>query len=106
MKMLETEIGNFIISNLDWIWLTMLACTISATAQRQNGTDYREHTDMQTLDKTIAHMILSLTFSAWFSLYFDEAVVKGEIVSERVLPPLCVFSVVWKVLHDPLVDSR
>lgn len=35
---------------------------------------------------------------------FDEAVIEGEIVSEGVLPPLGVLSVVWKAIHDELVN--
>ena len=36
--------------------------------------------------------------------HFDEAVVKAEVVPERVLPPLGVFAVIRKVVHDELVD--
>lgn len=36
---------------------------------------------------------------------FEKTLVQGEVVSNRVLPSLFVFSVVWKVLHDELVDA-
>ena len=36
----------------------------------------------------------------------DEAVVEGEVVTKRVLPPLGVLAVVGEVVHDELVDVR
>ena len=34
----------------------------------------------------------------------DEAVVEGEIVSQGILPSLCVLSIVGKAIHDELID--
>ena len=67
--MMKMENGNFIISNLDWIWLTMLACKISATAQRQNGTDFCGHIDMQALEKPFTHDIGSYLSRLIFSVF-------------------------------------
>lgn len=46
------------------------------------------------------------TFASRFSLNLDKAIVEGEIVSQRILPSLSILSIVRKVIHDPLVDSR
>lgn len=37
---------------------------------------------------------------------FDEAIIKAEVVSQRILPSLCVLAIVGEVIHDELVDVR
>ena len=45
----------------------------------------------------------SLTWLVWAPGDFDEAVVKGQVVSQGVLPSLGVFPVVRESIHDELV---
>ena len=46
----------------------------------------------------------ALARPVWSPRNLDEAVIEAKIVSEGVLPPLCVLPVIWKPLHDKLVD--
>lgn len=36
--------------------------------------------------------------------YLDKAVVEGQIVAKRVLPPLCVFAIIRKPIHYEFID--
>lgn len=38
--------------------------------------------------------------------HLDKAIVEGEVVAERILPALRVFSVEGEFVHDELVDLR
>lgn len=46
----------------------------------------------------------ALTWLVWAPGDLDKAVVEGQVVSQGVLPPLGVFSVVRESIHDELVD--
>lgn len=46
----------------------------------------------------------ALTWLVWAPRDLDKAVVEGQVVSQGVLPPLGVFSVVRESIHDELVD--
>lgn len=36
--------------------------------------------------------------------YLDEAVVKREVVSQGILPSLGILSIIWKAIHDELIN--
>lgn len=46
----------------------------------------------------------ALTWLVWAAGDFDEAVVEGQVMTQGVLPPLSVFSVIRESIHDELVD--
>ena len=48
--------------------------------------------------------VSSFARSVWSPGDLDEAVIEAEVVSETVLPPLSVLAVIWKVVHDELVN--
>ena len=48
--------------------------------------------------------VATLAGSIRSSRYLDEAVVEGEIVSERVLPLLLILAVIGELFHYELVD--
>lgn len=47
----------------------------------------------------------SFTWSASLPRYFDKTVVQTQIVADRILPSLSIFTVVRKSIHNELVDS-
>ena len=47
----------------------------------------------------------ALARSTLLARHFDETVVETEIVTDRVLPALFVFSIVGEAIHDELVDA-
>ena len=47
-----------------------------------------------------------MQFQKEHCIYFNEALIEGEIVSDRVLPALSVDGVVGEGGHDPAVDLR
>ena len=48
--------------------------------------------------------VVTLTGATGSSRYFDEAIVQGEIVSNRILPPLLIVTEIRELVHDELVD--
>jgi len=48
--------------------------------------------------------VSSFARSVWTARNLYEAVVEAEVVTQRVLPSLCVFSVVGEAVHNKFVD--
>lgn len=46
----------------------------------------------------------ALTWLIWAPGDFNKTIVEGQIVSQRVLPPLSVFSIIRESIHDELVN--
>lgn len=75
-------------------------CCCCATAEFSGGS-----TNENVVGRGVQHPVVAFAGIVVVTGNFDEALVKAEIMADRVLPSLFVVSVVGKVRHDVFVNA-
>ncbi len=61
--------------------------------------------DKDIITGRVQHPVVAFSRVVVVARDLDEALVEAQVVSDGVLPALPVFSVVWEVAHDELIDA-